>query len=640
MNIKIKMAAIIVLQFLVVIGYAQERKLNKANQKYDQLAFVDATEVYLNVAQSGYKSEELFKKLGNSYYFNANYEEASKWYGELFAFIPSVTEPSYYLRYSQSLKAIGRDSESEEWFDKYAKKVGLSGKTHKNAKDYLAIIEANSGRYEIKPLAINTEGVDFGTAFFEDKIVFASTRDSASIFKRRSAWDGLSFLELYEAKVDEEGTLGEPTKLKGDINTKMHESSAVFTKDGKIMYFTRNNITPKTKRSKDDVQHLKIYRAHLINGEWTNVEDLSINGDNYSTAHPALSVDERVLYFASDMPQSLGQTDLFMVSINTDGSLGQVTNLGEKINTEGRESFPYITEEDELYFSSDGHYGLGGYDVFYSKINDNKTFGDLINVGEPINSPFDDVAFVIRKHKGYISSNRLGGSGNDDIYSFVETKDIKELLKSKIYGIVTDETTKEPLANATITILDESNNELVQLQTDARGYYETQVDYSKAYILKAKKDGYSSDDAYAIKEIKEREHNFELEKVKTEVSEGDDVADLLNIIIHFDLDKSFIRSDAQTELEKLVVFMKENPHVKVDIQSHTDSRADDAYNVALSERRAASTLNYLVQRGISKDRLTAKGFGETQLVNGCVNGVKCSDDEHEKNRRSEFIVRK
>lgn len=629
----------IIIPLVTISGYAQERKLDKANQQYNQLAFIDATEVYLDVANSGYKSEELFEKLGNSYYFNANYEGAAKWYRKLFAFLPSVEEPTYYLRYSQSLKAIGKDKESQEWFDKYAKKAGLSNKKYKNAEDYLALIEENSGRFEIKSLSINTPGIDFGTAFWEDKIVFASTKDTATLYKRRSAWDGLSFLDLYQAKRNPDGSLTDPTKLKGDVNTKLHESTPVFTKDGKTMYFTRNNMTPKTKRTKDQTQHLKIYRAHLINDKWTNIEDLAINGDNFSTAHPALSTDEQLLYFASDRPESMGQTDLFMATINSNGAMGQVTNLGEKINTKGRESFPYITKDNALYFSSDGHYGLGGYDVFYAEINKDKTFGSLLNVGKPINSPYDDIAFVIKDNNGYISSNRLGGQGYDDIYSFIETKDIKELLKSRLFGVVTDKNTKEPIANATITVFNDNNLELFQLQTDSLGYYQADVDYYQAYFIKATKIEYTSDDAYSKKGVKEREHNFELEKTVKKVKEGDDLAKLLNIIIHFDLDKSFIRPDARVELEKLVVFMKLYPNLKVDVRSHTDSQASYTYNIALSNRRAKSTLEYLIKRGVSRENLTAKGYGETQLVNDCTNGVKCTDAKHEENRRSEFIVK-
>ncbi len=622
-----------------VFTYAQEGKLKLANKKFDQFAYIDASKIYSDLAASGYESEELFQKLGDTHYFNANYAEAAKWYGELFNVTESV-RPEYLLRYSQSLKAIGKDELSAKWFDKYATKANLSGKEFENADDYMQIIEENSERYTMQPLGINTNGVDFGTSFRDGKLVFASTQAERNISNsNRSAWDGLSYLDLYEASINEDGSLEAPLKLEGDVNTKLHESSAVFTKDGKTMYFTRNNTTPRAKRSKKETQYLKIYRAHLVEGEWTNVEDLSINGDNYSTAHPALSSMEDKLYFVSDMPGTVGQTDLFMVPINQDGTLGKPVNLGEKINTKGRESFPYITKDNELYFSSDGHFGLGGYDVFYVKLEGNGYSGSLLNVGKPINSPFDDIAFVIDNHKGYISSNRLGGQGYDDIYSFVENKDIKDLYKTKVFGVVTDKKTKQPLSNATITIVDENNVTFATLQTDENGYYETEVERSVNYIIKALKDKYDGDDVFSKKNKKDREHNFELSRNVFEVQEGDDIAKLLNIIIYFDYDKSNIRPDATIELEKIIAVLKQNPEMKVDVRSHTDSRANDQYNIALSQRRNVATLKYIIEKGgISASRLTGKGYGETQLVNACANGIECSEEMHQDNRRSEFII--
>jgi len=627
-----------------ISSVAQERKLKKANKEYEQLAYIDATKVYLEVAESGYKSKELFENLGDSYYFNANYKEARKWYKELFSLTEDV-KPVYFLRYSQSLKAIGNDEISKQWFDKYAIKANLKGKEFENANDYLQIINQNSDRYTIKNLDINTEGIDFGAAYKDKdtydykKIVFATTGGVTKVSsKRRNTWDGLSFLNLYEAAVNEDGSLSNPIKIEGDVNRKFHESSAVFTSDGKTMYFTRNNSSPKSKRSKKEIQYLKIYRAHWVNGAWGNIEDLSINGDNYSTAHPALNPSEDKLYFVSDVPQTIGQTDIFMATINKDGSLGKPVNLGEKINTKGRESFPYITKDNELYFSSDGHYGLGGYDVFYVKLKGNGYEGSLINVGKPINSSYDDFAFVIDNHKGFVSSNRIDGKGYDDIYSFVENKDIKELSKSKLFGVVTDANTKEPIANATITVLDKNNNEVATVKTDTKGYYHTLVERSKTHLVKVHKDKYDGDDMFFEKNLEEISYNFELSKNVVEVTQGEDIAKLLNVIIFFDYNKSNIRNDAKVELEKIIATLKQNPSIKLDIRSHTDSRANDNYNMGLSQKRNKATIQYIVNRGISSKRLTGKGYGESQLMNKCSNGVPCDEKMHQANRRSEFII--
>ena len=623
---------------------AQERKLKKANKEYKQLAYIDATKVYLEVAESGYKSKELFENLGDAYYFNANYTEAEKWYEELFSLTEDV-KPAYFLRYSQSLKAIGKDEVSKQWFDKYAIKANLTGEEFENANDYLQIINQNSDRYTIKNLDTNTEGIDFGAGYKDKdtydfkKIVFATTDGVTKVSsRRRNTWDGLSFLNLYEATVNEDGTLSDPVKIKGDVNTKFHESSAVFTSDGKTMYFTRTNSSPKNKRNKNEIQYLKIYRAHWVNGEWGDIEDLSINGDNYSTAHPALNPSEDKLYFVSDVPQTIGQTDIFMATINKDGSLGKPVNLGKKINTKGRESFPFITKDNELYFSSDGHYGLGGYDVFYVKLKGNGYKGSLINVGKPINSSYDDFAFVIDNHKGFVSSNRIEGKGYDDIYSFIENKDIKELTKSNIHGFVTDKNTKEPIPNATITILDQNNKEVARLQTDVKGFYQTQIERSETHLVKVYKDKYAGDDMFFDKNQEDIAYNFELSKNVVEVTQGQDISKLLNVIIFFDYSKYNIRDDAKVELEKIIAALKLNPSIKLDIRSHTDSRANDNYNMVLSQKRNKATIQYIVNRGIEASRLTGKGYGETQLVNKCSNGVPCDEKMHQANRRSEFII--
>ncbi len=635
--LKIPCTCILIFFVSVLTGLGQEVKLDRANKKYQELAYIDASEIYLDLAESGYRSEELFRKLGNIYYFNAKYVDAANWYKELFSLTENL-EPIYYLRYSQSLKAIGDEGLSIHWFNIYIKKNGIVNETYGNAIDYLKIIEENSGRYIIQAAKINSTGVDFGASFHGKKLVFASTQDATKAGRRLSPWDGLSFLDLFESAISSDGSLGTPTKLKGDVNTKYHESSAVFTTDGATMYFTRNNITPSKNKRKQEVQHLKIYRAKLKNGKWTDVEDLSINGDDYSNAHPVLSPTEDKMYFVSDRPGSLGFTDIYSVSISPEGILDNPKNLGTKINTKGRESFPFLSPDNELYFSSDGHYGLGGYDIFYVKIKEDNSFGNLLNVGKPLNSSFDDVAFAIMGNNGYISSNRPNGLGHDDIYSFIETEKIKDVLKSRVFGVVTDRETKEPLKDASITLYDEGDNIFVELKTDEKGYYESEVDINTSYIIKAEKEKYESKDAYSQKGQKEREHNFELDKNVIDIKAGDDIAKLFNVVIYFDLDKSNIRPDAALELEKIVSVMKLHPSINIDVRSHTDSRANDMYNMDLSERRAKSTIDYLITRGISKTRLTSKGYGESQLVNHCSNGVRCTKAEHQLNRRSEFIV--
>lgn len=620
---------------------AQEGKLKKAGKDFENYGYINAREIYLKVAEKGYESEELYQKIADSYYFNAEYKKALEWYEKLFD-LNEDPEAKYILRYSQSLKANGKNKKAKRYYDKFVKKSGkpMEGKVL-TAEDYLQLIEANSGRYTIRALSrINTDGIDYGGAVHDGRLVFASTRGEGSFLKRESAWDGLAFLNLYEVEIEGDSVVGKPKKLSGEVNGKFHESSAVFTKDGKTMYFTRSNYTPDTK---GEDQKLKIYRAHLVDGKWTNIEELSINGDDFSTAHPALDPDGYRLYFASDRPGGYGKSDLYMASIGKNGSLGKPENLGPKINTPGKETFPFVSRDNELYFSSNGHFGLGGLDVFYVQI-EKFGFGDVLNVGEPINCHADDFAFTIDldREDGFFSSNRgdsLYTFVYDDIYHFKQIGSIKNIYKAKISGTVTDKDTGEPISGATVQFFTKNDSLYVNLNTDENGYYESPVDYFSAYRIRAEKAEYGSEESISESEMEEQEINFELERDQLQIVPGTDLAKFLNIEnIYFDFDKSNIRPSEYLKLEKLLTVLEEYPNMKIDIRSHTDSRGSDAYNEALSDRRAQSTLEYLMEKGIDKSRLTAKGYGEYQLVNECSSGVPCNEVQHQENRRSEFII--
>lgn len=635
--------------FLWIVGFsgfsaviAQERKVEKANKNYEQLDYVDAQKIYLAVAGKGYKSEELFSKLGNSYYFNAQYDEAVKWYGRLFTFTQAPAETISFLRYSQALKATGNDEKAKEYYDAYNAKTG-SNPNVKTAVDYMALIEQNSGRYELKPIEgiYNENKISFGHTKLGNNLIYASTSGTETFINKKSAWDGLSFLSLYEIELDDQNVaIGKPKELKGALNSKFHESSPVFTKDGNTMYFTRSNITYKNK--KDD-QKLKIYRSKMVDGKWQEAEELNFDSDTYSSAHPALNADDTKLYFSSDRPGGFGESDLYVSTISEDGSIGQPINLGAEINTGGKETFPFISTENELYFSSDGHFGLGGLDVFYVKIKDD-TFGSLLNVGQPVNSSADDFAFGINEttKRGFISSNRTETEGQfvyDNIYSFLETQPIIDMYLAKIDGYVTDKQTGKPLENASVTLTDSKGNVYAQLKTDAKGHYQVETNKFESYFIKAEKEGYDTDEKVSKTNMETQQIDFQLQQNKVVIEAGTDLSKVLNIpIIYFDFDKSNIRPDAQVELEKVFAALNEYTQLKLHIRSHTDSRGNDAYNKALSERRAKSTLDYLVSKGIASNRLKSEGLGESELVNNCINGAQCSEEEHQKNRRSEFIV--
>lgn len=644
-NILLYITVISVFSFNI---YAQKARLAAADKKYDNYAYIDAIKTYERVAEKGYKSADMFQKLGNAYYFNAELDKAAKWYGELFA-MKTDLEPEYYYRYAQSLRSIGENTKANEIMDKFDELSGndTRGLLFKKNRNYLDEIKANSGRYNIEDAGINSKYSDYGTAiYYSNKIVFASARDTGSLGQRKHTWTNQYFTNLYMADLGQDMAPGTPSKFNKKINSKFHEATPNFTKDGQTMYFTRNNYLDG-KKGKDGNSNtlIKIYKASLENDKWSKIIELPFNSDNYSTAHPTLSPDEKTLYFTSDMPGTSGLSDIFKVKINEDGSFGTPENLGKTINTPGRETFPYFTDENELYFASDGHPGLGGLDVFVSKINEDGNFGDVQNVGGDINSPKDDFAYLIdtKSRRGFFTSNKDGGKGYDDIYKFLETK--KLTCEQELYGEITDVDTAEILPDSKVTLFDKQFKQISTVQSNEKGNYSFTVECGKTYYVRAEKIGYTTKEVKVkIDKEKGRTHlPIALENDKCKVAIGDDLGKCFGIkMIYFDLDKYNIRNEAALDLEKILDVLNQNPTMKLDIRSHTDCRQTMKYNQVLSDNRAKSTISWLVKNGVSKDRLTGRGYGETQLVNDCgcepTNQSSCTEEQHQANRRSEFII--
>ena len=632
------------LSLFVLTAIAQKSNLIKADEKYDKYAYIDAVAVYEKVAEKGYKDEKMFQRLGNAYYFNAELTKAVKWYDQLFA-INSEQEPEYFYRYAQCLKANGNYEKADGILDQFNKKVSTDrrGILFENNKNYLEVIKANSNRFEIADAGINSVLSDYGSTIFNDKLVFASARDTGGVAKKTFKWTNGSFTNLYSAVLMPDGSVGKPERFQKNINSKFNESTPVFTQDGKTMYFTRNNFLDGKRRSDEKrVTLLKLYKATLVDGKWQNITELPFNSDQFSVAHPALSTDGKTLYFASDMPGAFGQSDLFKVSINEDGTFGKPENLGSEINTEGRETFPYISGDNELFFASDGRPGLGGLDIFVSKINSDLNFEEVQNVGEPINTKQDDFAFIINSEtrNGFFSSNRENGHGFDDIYRFKEIK--KLICKQELTGIVSDLGTGEILAGSKVVLFDEQFKSIAEVLSDSKGSYTfSDVNCGKKYYVRASKVDYETKEVPIT--INKLSGNtslpIQLEKRIKPIAVGTDLAKVLEIpIIYFDLDKATIKKESAFQLEKIVEILNQYPDLKLDIRSHTDSRQTAKYNEILSDKRAKSTIKWLVEKGIDPSRLTGKGYGETQLVNQCADGVKCSEEEHQLNRRSEFII--
>ncbi|WP_267740670.1 OmpA family protein [Myroides injenensis] len=623
----------------------------KADKQYDKYAYVDAIKIYERIADKGYKSADMLQKLADAYYFNGKLVEANKWYAELFEaeYDDKGKEPissEYYYRYAQTLKATEQYDKSNQIMQEFValEKDDSRAQLFESNKEYLKSIENKYERYELKPLSINTEYSDYGATLLGNHLVFTSARatENASSSKIHE-WTNESYTSLYSSEITKESGFTEPVLFAKELNSKVNDATAVFTSDGKTMYFTRNNSknSGRRKNNKEKSSLLKIYKAtKQEDGLWGQVLELPFNSDNFNTAHPALSPDDKWLYFASDRKGTLGQSDIFRVAIYENGEYGKPENLGDKINTSGRETFPFISKDNFLFFSSDGHPGLGGLDVFVAKINVDGSLGKPSNIGSPINSSMDDFSFYIepKAGKGFVSSNRADGRGGDDIYFFSE-KPCRQALE----GIVYDKNTQEILAQAMVVISDALYEKSDTLYTDDKGYYKSDfLNCGEKYRIKAEKENYNTVEVVftVSREPGIKTVNIGLEKTHEPIALEDDLFKKLKLQpIYFDFDKSNIRPDAQIELMKVVEVMKEYPTMKIDVRSHTDSRGNDAYNMKLSDRRVKSTMKWMIEQGIDKERLTGRGYGESQLLNKCSNGVPCTIEEHQLNRRSEFIVK-
>ncbi|MCK0159467.1 OmpA family protein [Allomuricauda sp. F6463D] len=625
---------------------AQENKIKKANDEFESYDYIDARKIYLSVVEDGYESAQVFEKLGDTYYFNSEYAEANKWYGKLIDNYIDLVKPEYFFRAAQTLKSVGKYEEAKIMMEKFtasSQGSGLAQNQMNNWESFENLIQSESKKYKVANITAEMSGSDFGPSFYGNKIVFASSSINTEGSKIHD-WNGLPYLDLFEAEIGEDGMLTNIKPLQGDINSPYHESSAVFTKDGKSVYFTRNNyINGKKKRGKKRLVSLKIYKATKNNdGTWGNVQELPFNDDSYSVAHPALNPAETRLYFSSNMDGTLGESDIWYVDLLENGNYGKPVNLGPEINTEERETFPFISEKNRLFFSSNGHVGLGGLDVFRASYDDAQGFYAITNLEQPINSNQDDFSFIVKEDGkiGYVSSNRDGiaGSSSDDIYLITEN------CAPTIYGAITDAKTGEPLDGSIVYLIDNNNKVVSQQITEVNGNYEFKenIDCENQYVVRASND----EKEYLPKEqVVMTPEGSKILQVDLALTPPDcavnDLGCRLDLQpIYFDFDKHNIRPDAEVELAKIQQAMKQYPQLDIHIESHTDSRGNDDYNMQLSERRAKSTLEWLVDHGIDRNRLSSKGYGESQLINNCSNDVNCSEEAHQLNRRSMFIIQK
>ncbi|CAM1358890.1 OmpA family protein [Tenacibaculum xiamenense] len=626
-----RIIVILLLLGICLSSYGQRRYA--ANRYFKEYAYSKSAELYQQLYNKGDRSYEVISRLADSYYFTSSYKKAEDSYKNLMEQHEGVASPEHFFRYAQVLKSNGNVPESDKWLLKLKELKGNDSRVLalEANKQYFSEYTNRPKTYvNIHNLAINTEYSDFGGFVHDGYFYFSSTRaDSEN--KKIYKWNNQPYLNIYkseEQQLQEGGSLdvGASQKLTS-LSSKFHESNAIISKDGSTMYFTRDNASGDVEKT----AKLKIYKAKKqYDDTWGGIEELPFNNDDYSIGHPSLSADGRTLYFVSDMPGGYGETDLYQVSISEDGTFGEPENLGKDINTEGREMFPYIGSNNRLYFASDGHLGLGALDVFESKLG-GLGYEAPVNLGAPINGPLDDFGFIIDKERkaGYFSSNREGGKGDDDIYSF-RIYQCKEVIS----GVVSENKTGEPISGVSVRLIDDKGEPVSEQTTSSDGGYSfTEIDCERKYVVVASKPEYIQGQIEQTTldiDKKELQANIALESLIVE----DQI--VINPI-YFDFNLDTIRADAEYELEHIVSVMKAHPEMIIRIESHTDSRGPAEYNERLSQRRADSTRDYIVSRGISSDRIeSAIGYGERQLINDC--REDCTEEEHEQNRRSYFFI--
>lgn len=621
-----------------------------ADALFDKMWYIDAAKAYEEAIAKGDLSKETLQRVGDCYYFNTRMTEANKWYEKLVSEYPSDVSAEYLFKYAQSLEGIQNYTLAKKWMKKFSEKANandMRAKSFSQNRKTIDDILNLEPQFTLQNVSINSAKSDFGPMYYKGQLVYSTSADSSYFATRTYGWNNQPFLSLKLGRIDPSQTdVTSAERFSKDINSRYHDACVAFSPDEKTIYFTRNNYNGKLKRDSKGINNLKLYTATAVekNGitRWENIQELPFNNDNYSVGQPTVSKDGKKLYFISDMPGTIGSTDIFVVDILGNNKFSEPKNLGDKINTMGREMFPYITDKS-LYFATDGHLGLGGLDVFESKLKDG-IFDIPVNFGAPLNSNMDDFAYIVDEttNKGFVCSNRKTGKGDDDIYSFERTPVV---CKQSIKGTISNTTTGEKIAKVTIVLYTAAGEKLDETVSEINGDYkfDTQLDCNTSYLVKASKTGFKDNDKTVLTERINGETivPLGLETLDPLIVEEGGVLKIKIGIIYFDFDKDKIRNDAAVELNKVVFLMNQYPKMVIRIESHTDSRGNDAYNLDLSDRRAKSSRDYIIAQGIPADRIeSAIGYGETQLINDCKNGVPCSDAQHQLNRRSEFIILK
>ena len=614
----------IALSFVVIsiTVSAQNKNTKIADKLFARFEYVDAVKEYQKLIENGKADPYVYKQLADANYNMFNSAEAIKWYKKA---TETQQDAETYYRYAQMLKAEGKYDDANKQMRKFAAAApsDLRAKAFNENPNYIPSLLDKTKLFDVKSSEISSDKSDFGAVLYDNSLYFTSARNGA---RKTYGWTEEPFLDIYKADYNTDGTITNASPVT-ELNSKWHDGPITISADGKTAYFASESYKEKQSSPKDKKANAKYSQVYLFsatkNGDsWGTPSSLPFNDKSFSNSNPSLSRDGKTLYFSSNRPSSMGGTDIWKVAVNADGTYGEPQNLGVKVNTEGNESFPFIADDNKtLYFASSGKQGFGGLDVYQIDL----TNGEATNLGKPVNTEKDDFAFTFNESKkiGFLSTNR---SGNDDIFI------VNPICAVDVLIVVTNAKTGDILANASVSILDDKKNVIATQMSNAKGEVSYKVECDRAYVVQASKDGFEGN-TFAVTKSKGPKAKVDaaLQPIDVIVTE----TEIILKPIYFEYDKSNITQEGAFELDKLVQVMKNNDKMVILAKSHTDSRGSDKYNLTLSERRAKSTVQYIISKGIDASRISGKGMGELEPKEVC---NPCTEAQHALNRRSEFLI--
>ncbi len=611
--------------------------VKKGDKKLKRGEYQTAIEKYNEALADGADTAQAAKHMGEAYLYSNRLKDGLPYFEYLVKNGKGDPETVYY--YAEALRANGKYDEAKKYYGQYLKE-GRSTSRKNMAKmqiknlDQVNAIATRKNYYEISNVdVVNTPEAEYSPVIFNQELIFTTSRNSTDIFPG----DGKGFTGLYTFKFDDASQkTGVAVPFGEFINLpKRHQASATFSKDGKTMIFARGN----DGRKKGD-QDVNLYISKFKDGAWSEPELLQISAPNAWDACPFFSPDGKTLYFASNREGGRGGTDIFQSRMDRRGNFRRVRNMGKTINTPGNEMFPYISDDRKLYFSSDGHPGVGGLDLFEAVREGKKT--TITNMGVPMNSSSDDfgVTFINEK-EGYFSSNREGGKGDDDIYKFINNSPDFKVAYYYMAATIVDDASGTPIPNAKVKLFDSRGNPVTEGTADAEGKFRYQVITGQNYtVITEDANHLTANTVFSTigktlsqDDLPDFENDVDLPTtIKMIKKEVNLVIVLENI--YYDYNSADIRDDAAEELDNLLTLLNDNSDMRIELSSHTDARGDAKYNQKLSQKRAESAKKYIVDRGIGDDRIIPKGYGESRLIVENAN----SEEEHQKNRRTEFKI--